>query len=193
MDKFTKQQKIPTSLDTNLYQSDLHTIIKHKDWDIVQEKNVVIALPYFKDEGYIIMRSEHIPTYELGYQYDIQMNKFNRFLTVISGRMEPNENPIQTLRRELYEEAGIVLSSMYPLQVEEEYFMSKGNMSKYYPFLLELNYNSYKQVLAPTDGSKSEKMSSCVRISLGDIDEIKVHDLITQYMLLKLKYEYKLK
>ena len=194
MDKFTKIQKLPQpNAQQVAYQSDNINIIKHKDWDIVQQKDVVVALPYFKDEGYILLRHETVPTFELRYQNENKFKNANKFLTLIGGQIDEGETPIQAIRREMHEEAGIVLSNLYKLEVEENFFVSKGNYNHYYPFLLELNYNDYKQVQAIGDGSGVDKTATCIKISLGDIDDIIVHDLITKYMLLKLKYEYKIK
>ena len=55
------------------------------------------------------------------------------------------------------------------------------------------NFNDYKFTLPPTDGSKLEKNSKTIKVSLGDIDEIVVSDLITQQMLCKMKKEYGIK
>ena len=46
------------------------------------------------------------------------------------------------------------------------------------------NYNDVKMI---------DKISKCIKISLGDINDIKAHDLITSYMLNSLKADLNIK
>jgi hypothetical protein len=79
---------------------------------------------------------------------------------------------------------------MYDFDIEKSMFMTKGNVGRYHVCILELKYNDFKVTTPPTDGSKSEKLSKTLKISLGDLDELRIHDLITEYMLTKFKLEY---
>jgi len=58
---------------------------------------------------------------------------------------------------------------------------------------IRIRYNDYKLVKPKSDGSEFENLSKTIQISLGDIDDIKTHDLITEYMLTKFKLEYNIK
>ena len=59
--------------------------------------------------------------------------------------------------------------------------------SKAYPFILPLNERDYHEVVAKGDGSKSEAMSKSVKVDIKHIDAINACDLVTAYMLEKVK------
>jgi 8-oxo-dGTP pyrophosphatase MutT (NUDIX family) len=192
MDKFTK---IKSNNEKNIEQNSGNTgslqVINYKDWDFVKEKDMVAVLPYFVDDGCIYLRIEPIPTYQYGYQNDQIHKNMESFLTIISGKIEDGENPKNTVRRELFEEAGVVLNSMVDIELSRPLFLNKGNCSKYYLCLLELRYNDYRQTNPKGDGSENEKKSKTIKIDLGYLDDIKTHDLITELMLDKLKMTLK--
>lgn len=193
MDKFTKVKKaqekqVQKDIDSVVYDGYLK-VIKEGDWEFTIDKDCVVCLIYVKDEGYILMRSEPVPPWQYKHKNDI--NKLSgRFLTVISGSIEKGETPQACLRRELYEEAGIVLSEFYQFKIEGPFYHSKSTVSQYYTCILELNYNEYKMVTAPGDGSTKEKLSKTLKISVADIDNIRLNDMISQYLITKLKNEY---
>jgi 8-oxo-dGTP pyrophosphatase MutT (NUDIX family) len=166
-------------------------VMHYKDWTITSEKDMIIVLPYFPEEGYILLRSEYIPTYQWSYR-EMYKNTDN-FLTILSGGIEEGETPENAIRRELIEESGLIISNMTQIEIDSPLHISKGSLTKYYPCLLELRYNDFKQTAAVGDGSLSEKLSNTIKVSIADIDDLICHDLITQYMLLKLKNEYDLK
>ena len=134
------------------------------------------------------MRSEPVPPWSHKYKKNVQKLS-GKFLTVLSGTIEDGETPQTCLRRELYEEAGIVLNEFFQFEIEGAFFKSKGGTSQFYTCIIELNYNEYKMVTPPTDGSKNEKLSKTIKISIADLDEIKVNDLTSQYLITKLKKE----
>ena len=175
------------------YRSDYFHVVKHKDYEFVSEANKVIILPYLIDEGYILLRHENIPAFQYYFKDVDNYNGITNFLTVISGTIDKGESIVNAVRRELYEEAGIVLSEMYDIEISKSLFQSKGNISVYHICLLELKYNNYRATKPPTDGSEIEKLSKTIKVSLGDLNDLKPYDLITDYMLNKLKIEYKLK
>lgn len=193
MDKFTKLQKGIKKENKNepkIKYDGYLKVIEYKDYEFVDEKDMVIILPYLRDESQIILRHEYVPTYQYHYRNSNDYKSITNFLTVISGSVEVGETLKNAVRRELYEEAGIVLSSMYDIDIEKSLFISKGNCGQYHICLLEMRYNDFKVTRPPGDGSVSESLSRSIKISLGDIDEVRTHDLITDYMLnlFKLKY-----
>jgi 8-oxo-dGTP pyrophosphatase MutT (NUDIX family) len=194
MDKFSNLQKNikkqKKQEENKLYKNDHMEIVEYNDWEFVKGNDVVVILPYFRDESNIILRHEYIPTYQYHYKDNKQYKHITHFLTMLSGTVEPGEDLKTTVRREIYEEAGIVLSNIYEIEFDKHLFLNKGNVSQYHTCILELIYNDYKLTSPKGDGSYSEKVSNSISVSLGDIDDLKTHDLITEYMLTKFKSEY---
>lgn len=197
VNKFSKLEKegpkTPNDKSDIKFQGDYLKVITYKDYEIVSEADMVIMLPYLRDEGCVLLRHEYIPTYQYFYKNTIEYKNITNFLTVISGGVDKNESLENALRRELYEEAGIVLSNMYKVEFIKHLFSTKGNVSRYHICLLELSYNDYKVVQPTGDGSKSEKLSKTIKVDISDLNEIKTHDLITEYLLTKFKLEYNIK
>ena len=193
MNKFSKVLKGEVKInkdESEIKYNGYLKIIGYKDYEFVKEDDVVVVLPYLVDEASILLRSEYVPTYQYFYKNYNEYKHITNFLTVISGTVKTGESLKNTVRRELYEEAGVVLSSLYDFDIEKSIFMTKGNVGRYHVCILELRYNDFKVTTPPTDGTKIEKLSQTLKIGLGDLDELRTHDLITEYMLTKFKLEY---
>jgi len=198
MDKFTKVVKTQAQGEKNVdneivYSNDYLTLKNKNDWTYVVESDRIIVLPYVKDEGYVYLRSEVVPPWIEKHQTSSsQMRNTQQFLTVISGTIEKGEEPAQTLRRELYEEAGIALNQFFNFDIEGPFFESKGNTSAFYICLMELSYTDYKMVTAVGDGTKAEAVAKTLRVSIADLDEIRINDMATKVLVDKLKHVYNL-
>lgn len=191
MDKFSKVQTEEDTLNgQELYNSKFIEVIQYNDTEIIKENDTVAILPYFKFEGTIMMLSEYIAAYQYRNK-DIQsLKRVTNYLSVITGSIEEGESVDKAIRRELYEEGGVVLSGLYPIEYKGPFFKTKRHSSQMYLCILELNVNDYKQTVPPGDGSKSEKLTKTIKISLGDIDNLKINDMVTENLLMTLKNEY---
>jgi len=198
-EKFTNIEKTTSSTtkleeDTDVkYKGDYLKVIGYKNFEFVSEPHMVVILPYLRDEGFILLRHEYIPTFQYFYKDSPDYKTITNFLSVITGTVEEGETLVNCVRRELYEEAGVVLSNMYQVEIDKNLFLSKGNVAQYHTCFVELRYNDYKVVPPKSDGSEAEDLSKTIKISIGDIDDIKTHDLITEYMITKFKLDYDLK
>lgn len=183
MKKFTKiriSKKSNKKRPNVLYSDDYIKLLSYEGWSIISERDLVIVLPYLIESNELILRYEYIPTYKYveGQEYHI---------TMLSGGIEDNETPLDAAIRELEEESGIVLKDESKLQELNPLFVSKGNCNKYHMFFLPINERDYYQIKPVGDGSKAEAKSSCVKINYKNIDSVVCSDLITEYMLLKVK------
>ena len=164
-----------------VYQDDKLKIINYEDWSLIKEKDCIVCIPYLIESNQMVLRYEYISTFKY-----VSGQEFH--LTVVSGVIETGETPEQALLRELEEEAGIVLREDF--QIEEELkplFISKGHTNKYYPYILPLNERDYHEVIARGDGSEEEAKSKSVKVDVKYINSLNTSDLITDYMLVKLK------
>jgi 8-oxo-dGTP pyrophosphatase MutT (NUDIX family) len=184
MEKFSSLKKKnefkESSKDKILYSDSHFKIIQYENWSIIKEKDVVVCIPYLIEKNQIILRYEYIPTFKYvnGQEYHV---------TLVGGNIELGETPNRAILRELEEEAGIVLREDFELEDMKPLFMNKGIANKYYPYILTLTERDYHEVIAKGDGSKEEKMSKCVKVDIKYINSLNTSDLITDYMLLKLK------
>lgn len=193
MDKFSKVQIDEIGSDeSELYSSNHIEVIQYRDSEVIKEKDTVAILPYFKYEGTLIMLSEYIQAYQYRNKDVQSLKRVTNYLSVITGCIEEGESVEKAIRRELYEEGGVILSNLFDIEFTGPFFKSKRQSSQIYFCILELNVNDYKQTVPPGDGSKSEKLSKTIKVSLGDIDNIKVNDIITQNLLLMLKLQYEI-
>ncbi len=164
-----------------VYQDEKLKVVKFEDWSVIKEKDCIVCIPYLIESNQMVLRYEYIPTFKYvdGQEYHA---------TLVCGGIETGETPKMALLRELEEEAGIVLREDFTIEEElKPLFISKGHTNKYYPFILPLNERDYHEVIAKGDGSEEESKSKSVKVDVKYINSVNSSDLITDYMLMKLK------
>jgi len=188
MEKFSQIKDKPIVPEEEvLYNGKYLDMIQYKDTEILKIKDKVAILPYFSDEATFLMRLEYITAYQYKNRDKTNLRKITNYLTVITGTMEEGETPEQTIRRELYEEGGIVMNNMYQFQVEGPFFLQKYSTGQIWVCLMELPVNTYRQIKPPTDGTEKERLSKNIRVSVADINQIVNNDLVSKYLITKLK------
>lgn len=183
MEKFSKMKEVDLFKDTKdeeLYDDPHIKIIKYEDWSIVKQKDYVVCIPYLIETNQFVMRYEYIPTFKYtdGKEYHI---------TLVGGGVEIGEDHDTAIIRELEEEAGIVIRDDYQLEALKPMFISKSASNKVYPYIIALNERDYHEIVSKGDGTKHETMSKSVKIDAKFISSVQASDLVTEYMLIKLK------
>ena len=166
--------------DKVLYSDNNFKIIQFEDWSLIKDRDIAICIPYLVETNQIILRQEYIPTFKYvdGQEYHV---------TLVGGGIEIGENPDIAMVRELEEEAGLVLREDFKLEPLKPLFMTKGCVNKYYPYIIPLTERDYHEIIAKGDGSKAESLSKSVRVDVKWINSLNTSDLITDYMLMKVK------
>jgi len=172
LDKYKKDQNI-------INNNDNIKIINYKNENIISSKDKIVILPYLKDEGYILLSYNNVAA------FNMNDNNTVNFIKVITDDKNDIDIIEESIKKILLKTCGIVLRQNYSINIDNVLFKNEQDAGRYYISLLELNYNDFKQI--PPNNNYQ-----LIKISLGDIDTIKKYDLITEYMLLKLKYDYKI-
>jgi len=183
MEKFTKlkpKSEFKEDKEDILFSNKYMKVINYEDWTVIKESDFVVCIPYLIDSNQMILRHEYIPTFKM-----VDGQEFH--ITVLSGGIEKGETPERAILRELEEEAGIVVDPDFKVEFMKPLFISKGNASKYYPCIIQLTERQYHEVIAKGDGSEAEKKSQSVKVDVKYLNSVNASDVITEYMILKLK------
>ena len=104
-------------------------------------------------------------------------------LTCISGTVEDGESLESCIRRELQEEAGILVRDNIKIEIHDSLYKSKTQSSKFHLCILPLSLYEYDEVLATGDGSETESLSKTVAIDIKDINRLFPSDIVTRLLL----------
>ncbi len=184
MDKFSslkpKEVIDNDSKDKVIFSNDHLKIIQYEDWSIIKENDGAFCIPYLIEKNQIVIRNEYIPTFKY-----VDSQEYH--ITLVGGSIENGESPETAMLRELEEEAGIVLNENYRLELLKPLFISKGITQKLHLYIIPLNEREYTEITAVGDGSKAEKLSRTVKVDVKYINSLNTSDLVTDYMLMKVK------
>jgi len=181
MDKFSKFKAEEVKPEEKvLYKDDYIKLVDYEGWSVLEEPDNVICIPYLVEYNQFIIRKEYVPSYKLD-------NGVEFHITVLSGGIEDKESPEQALRRELEEEAGLVIRDNFDFEFERPIYIFKGTSSKYHICIIALSESDYHEVIPTGDGSQAESVSKSVKVSVKHLNSIIPSDTITELMMCKLR------
>lgn len=185
MEKYTKRsKKVEEKIKEDnkpLFENEYLKVLDVEGWTIVDEKDMVVTIPYLVEYNQIVLRLEDVPTFKFKFP------EMSHFVTCVSGTIEKGESPKETLFRELKEETGIVVNDDYEVDFSMPLFSSKGNTAQYNICILPLYEKDYYEVIPEGDGSDSEKKSKNVKLDIKFINNVTTNDLITTHLLTLIK------
>lgn len=186
MKKFTSHKKEITNnlnkQDVIKFDSDNLKVITYKNDNIHKTTDKVVILPYFIEEGCLFLQHKKILNYEYVFKNTIDFKNIKQFITTIKHPLI-NDNPTLSVRHCL-SNYGIILSDLYDIKPISTHFIDENQTGKYYLYIIDLYNKDYRLI-------KSDK-DDIIKIDFSSIDDIRIVDIVTEYLLLKLKIELKL-
>jgi 8-oxo-dGTP pyrophosphatase MutT (NUDIX family) len=188
MEKFSKMKPMgeekPKS-DEILYDDKYMKVIKYEDWSVIDDKDVVVCIPYLIESNQIVLRQEYIPSFKLkdGQEYHISL---------VGGSVEMGETLDECLLRELQEESGIVLRDNFKIEFMKPLFKTKSHSAKFHPCILTLTENDYHEIKINDPDNKlniknGNKLNTVIKVDLKYLNSLNASDVITEYMILEFK------
>jgi hypothetical protein len=169
-----------TKKEDTLYKDNDMEIFKYEEWPIIKSNDCVICIPYFIEQNRFIIRREYVPSFKYA-------DGNQQHVVCVGGGVEEGENIEEAMSRELQEEAGIVLRDGYKIDLEGPLFYSKGFVNRFHFAIIPLSEGDYSEIAIMGDGSLLEKMSETIKVDIKYINSISSSDVVTEFMLMKLK------
>jgi len=166
--------------DDILYKDDFLKIIKHEDWSVLTGRDSVVCIPYLIELNKFIIRQEYVPSFKYADGQEFHLN-------CVGGAIEQGESPEVAMIRELQEEAGIVLRDNFKIEFDKPLFIGKFSSMKFHPCIIPLNENDYHEIAVKGDGSEVENRSSTAKIDVKFLNTLNCSDIVTEFMIMKLK------
>jgi 8-oxo-dGTP pyrophosphatase MutT (NUDIX family) len=183
--KDNKKDNVDDNILSNKVEYDGYLkIMSNNNYEWVKEKDCIVFLPYLVQHNSILLRMEPVPPYKERFPF------INKFTVIGSGSIEENEQPLQTLKRELKEEFGLVIRENFEFNIKGPLMMTKGNSAQYYYCILPLYDYDYQFITASGDGTLTELESDNFRFNVNQIEHLETYDLITEFVISKFRTIY---
>lgn len=178
-DKTTDKKPKPKTL----FESEYLKVVDIWGYKAIQENDMIICLPYLVEKNIILLKYEEIKSYEFIEQM------YDKWIVTMSKIINTDEEPVNALKTGLMEEFGIELKDNITPEIQQPLFITKGNTARFYICILPLMEHNYEQ-LQPS--SENKEMSKIISLSLKDINNILIYDMVTKCSIDLFKKEYAL-
>lgn len=166
-----------------IFDADHLKVIDINGHQAIQEKDILVCIPYLKEKNSILLKYKNVPTYEY------VRPEISKYITALNKSIETS--PEQTLRECLKDEFGIVLDDKYSPEILTPIFINEGSTSRYHICILPLMNIDYDQT-NPTETDKMIMKENNVIIDSAELGNLVIYDIITRYSLDLFKKEYAL-
>lgn len=164
-----------------IFDNDDIKIIGDGDNNSILQKDKIYILPYLLYNNCILLKEVEIKTFKTRLKNDSRYVNVNKFVKVFDTEVKDNENLNDACRRLLYNDMGILLSSMVDINFETPLFFDDKNTAMNYLVLLKLNDSQYQTTM-------KEKNDMVIKsLNLIDIDIFIPIDIQTKYLIERLK------
>lgn len=138
-----------------LFEGDYVDVIdpEGNGYECLHEPDVIMAVPVIKETQEVVIRREDVPPYGVKDE-----NDNDQYHTILSGKIDPGEEPEETLYREIKEEAGMKDIDGEIVREINDIPVLKSTDLRANIFLLQVD--DYTQIEPPGDGTEHEERSS---------------------------------
>lgn len=157
-----------------LFKSKWFEVVRGDNYEFTISNPTIAVLPVLISSRSVVVREEYLPCW----QYK-EPNR-EKFLTTITGGVEPGEDFESATLREVLEESGIT-PTKYKLLRGPTSYTGKGTCQTVTPFILLIE--EFTQESPTGDGSEFEAKSKAVTLAMTDVDNAKFDDVISYYLL----------
>lgn len=168
-----------------VFKTEKFNIINIYDQEIIDEKDKIIILPYFKEENTILLRYDSIPAYET------KTPEIDKYAFALA--CETDEfTLVESIKKSCKEKFGLNINNdNYNFDILSPIFLYPNSNVRYYICILPLMDYDYEQVI-PDELEKLKMQHTNISVNINEINNIVFYELISKYVIDIFKQHYSL-
>lgn len=175
-------QKLQKMEAKSLYDSNGLKIVDINGTKAIEEKDKIIILPYYVQKRGILLRYENVPAFE------VKQKGISHYLTALTTTIN-NDDQIGSVKDALEKNYGIRIYLDDKINITNPIFLTTTQTTKYYFAFVHLYDGQYEEVQV-TDYQQLEFKDKNAYISVDELDNAIIYDLITNYSINHFKEKY---
>lgn len=168
-----------------IFDADTFKVSNVYGTNIIDEKDRVIVLPYFKELNTILLKYNSIPAYET------KRPEIEKYATVLSSTTEDEFTIIDSIKEALIKNYGLKISENYKFDVLSPIFLYPNSNVRCYICILPLMDYDYEQII-PEELEKLKMQNSNISVNINEINNIVFYELTSRYVIDLFKQHYSL-